>query len=251
MTVREIYNYIDSFSPFKTQASWDNSGLLVGDFSSEVKKAVVCLDVSEKEIDFTLKEQAQLIISHHPVIFRPQKNFLCGNVAYNAAVNGLSIISVHSNLDKAVGGVNDTLCTELGLDFTKCDDSVCDGFLNIAVLKKEIPASQLAEYIKNKLGGAVRYCDSGKTVTRVGVCSGSGADFIAEAKALGCDGYITGDASYHEFLEAKASGISLFAAGHFETEVIFVKSFTEKLKNKFTDTEFVGFIPDNTVTTEI
>lgn len=251
MTVREIYDYIDSIAPFITQAKWDNSGLLVGDPSSEVKKAVVCLDVTEKEISFAEKENAQLIISHHPVIFRPQKNFLCGNAAYIAAIKGISVISAHTNLDKSVFGVNDTLCDVLGLDFIKCGDDVCDGFLNTAELNNEMTASELASLIKNKLGGAVRYCDAGKSITKVGICSGAGADFVADAISLGCDGFITGDASYHDFLDAASCGISLFAAGHFETEIVIVNSFCEKLRNQFEHTEFVGFIPDGAVITEM
>lgn len=251
MTVREIYDYIDSIAPFASQAAWDNSGLIVGDFSATVKKAAVCLDVTERELAFAEKESVQLIISHHPVIFRPQKSFLCGNAAFDAAVKGISIISAHTNLDKAVGGVNDTLCSVLGLDFVKCGEAVCDGFLNIADTDRELTASELALYIKTVLGGAVSYCDSGRSITRVGICSGAGADFISEARSLGCDGFITGEATYHDFLDSSALGVSLFAAGHFETEAVVVNSLCEKLRKQFKDTEFVGFVPDSTVITEI
>lgn len=250
MTVKDIFQYIDSIAPFATQAEWDNSGLLVGDFSAEVRKAVVCLDVTEKEVEYAKKENAQLIISHHPVIFRPQKNFLCGDLSFDAAVNGISIISAHTNLDKAVDGVNDTLCRTLGLDFIKEPDTVCEGFLNTAVLRKPMSAEELAVYIRCHMGCIVNYCDSGYPVTKVGICSGAGADFIRDSIKLGCNGFITGEASYHEFIDAAASGVSLFAAGHYETEAIVVSQLAQKLRNTFNNTVFLEFLPGSTVITE-
>ena len=83
MTVSEILSYIDSFAPFSTQEKWDNSGLLVGDINCEVSKALVCLDVTDAEIEYAKNCGAQLIISHHPVIFRPCSQVLCDSVLYS------------------------------------------------------------------------------------------------------------------------------------------------------------------------
>ncbi|MBQ3537624.1 MAG: Nif3-like dinuclear metal center hexameric protein [Clostridia bacterium] len=250
MTVREIYEYINTLAPFDTAEAWDNSGFLVGNEAAEVKKAVVCLDVTSREVGFAVKENAELIISHHPVIFKAQKKFTSEDISYTAAVNGISIISAHTNLDKAVGGVNDSLCDALRLSFVKCDETVCGGFLNIVSLKEAMSASQFAVFVKNSLGGAVSYVDGGKSVTKVGVCSGAGADFISEAALLGCDAFLTGEASYHEFLDASADGISLFAAGHYETEAVVVKSLAERLREKFSDVTFMEFTPGSVIFTE-
>lgn len=249
MTVRDIYEYIDFLAPFSLQAQWDNSGLLTGSGNAEVERAVVCLDVTKEAIAFAHKENAQLIISHHPVIFKPQKNFLEGNIAFEAASKGISIISAHTNLDKAPEGVNDTLCRVLGFDFIKCPETVGEGFLNIADISFP-DAPSLAEYLKKHLGGAVSFCDAGVPLTKAGICAGSGADFFEEAKNLGCNAYITGEASYHEFLDASALGISLFAAGHYETEALVVSVLTEKLRNNFKNTVFSEFIPGSVVITE-
>lgn len=250
MNVRDVYEYINGFAPFDSQADWDNSGLLVGGFSSEINCAVICLDVTSDVIDFAVKEKAQLIISHHPVIFRPQKNFLCGNVAYNAAVNGISIICAHTNLDKAPDGVNDMLCKALELDFVKSDSTVCDGFLNIGSFRRAMNASEAALYIKSRLQTAVSFVDGGSNISKVGICSGSGASFIDEAVRLGCNAFITGEASYHEYLDAAASGVSLFSAGHYETEVVVIRTLAEKLRQKFNEAVFLEYAPGNIVMTE-
>lgn len=241
MRVRDIYGFIDKNAPFSTAAEWDNSGLLVGDFSNEVKKVMVCLDVTTDAIEFAKNNGADLLISHHPVIFKPMASFVNGNIAYEAAINGISIICAHTNLDKSVGGVNDTLCDALGLDYVKQPFDIVEGFLNTAELTEPMSAEVLARLVAEKLGTTVDFCDADSLISKVAVCSGSGADFISDAKALGCDGFITGEASYHKFLDAKASGISLFAAGHFETEVIIVKKLVQMLRNEFCDIDICEY----------
>lgn len=249
MTVRDIYAYIDSFAPFESAAEWDNSGLLVGSFDSSVTKAVVCLDVTDKVIDFTIKNAAELIISHHPVIFSPQKNFLSNSLPYKAAVNGISIISAHTNLDKAVDGVNDTLCKVLSLNSIKCPPDVCEGFLNICELNREMASTEFADLLKTKLSASVRFCGADRYIKKVGVCSGAGHSFVTEAATLGCDAFLTGDASYHDFLDAYTLGVSLFAAGHYETEIPVVPSLSQKLQMKFNETAFLPYIAENVVNT--
>lgn len=240
MTVKDIYDFLDSFAPFDTQADWDNSGLLVGSLCSQVKKAVVTLDVSLKEIEQAEKAGAQLIVSHHPVIFRPQKTFLDGGVCFAAAQRGISIISAHTNLDKAVNGVNDALCERLELDYKKLPEADCGGFLNIGSLRCPKNARQLALFIKERLGGAVSFCDGGRDIVRAAVCSGAGGDFAEAALRLGCDALITGEASYHDFVDAKNAGLSLFAAGHFETEAIIAEHLVSVLSSAFNDIEFIA-----------
>lgn len=251
MKVKDFYEYINTVAPFDTAAPWDNTGLLVGNPDEDVTKVLICLDVTDSEIRQAVKENAQLIISHHPVIFKAQKSFLKGNAAFDAAVHGISVISAHTNLDKAPDGVNDALCNALGLDYEKVDFPVADGFLNVGALSAPADALSLAAFIRERLHGTVSFCDGGRKISRVGVLSGSGADFIDDALSLGCEGFITGDASYHDFLDAKAKGISLFAAGHFETEVIILDVLREKLKQKFLDTEFVVSERKNPVFTVI
>ena len=93
MKVSDVFNYIDSLAPFETAAKWDNSGLLAGDFSSEVTKALICLDVTKNEIEYAKNNGINLIISHHPVIFSPLRNVLSDSVVYEAVKNKISIIT--------------------------------------------------------------------------------------------------------------------------------------------------------------
>lgn len=242
MTVRDIYDSIDSFAPFASQAEWDNSGLLIGDINAEVNKAIICLDVTMNELDFAIKNDAQLIISHHPVIFKSRKNFLSTDVAFVAAKNSINIISAHTNLDKAVNGVNDTLCRFISKKFEKIPEPVCDGFLNICYPESIMSRDEFAELLKTRLGCHINYCKGNSAVSKIGVCCGSGSDFITDAKALGCDAFITGEATYHSFLDADACGIALFTAGHYETEIPVIPELTKLLKKQFTNTEFIEFI---------
>lgn len=238
-TVKDIYEYLNSLAPFETAAGWDNSGLLVGDITQKVTKAVIGLDITETEILLARKCGAELIISHHPVIFRAQKNFLSGNTAYEIASAGLSAVCTHTCLDKAVGGVNDALCEKLGMKYEKLPECTGEGYINAGTIEGINSCKELAEHISVRLGASVRYTDNGKVPGLIGVCSGAGGDLAVEAAGYGCNTFITGDASYHEFLDAEAAGVALFAAGHFETENMITEVLAEKLSARFGDIEFI------------
>lgn len=239
MKISDLLCFFEEIAPLSAQAQWDNSGFLVGDINSCVSKILVSLDVTERELIYAKENGCELIVSHHPVIFKAKKCFVAGDIAFEAAKLGISIISLHTNLDKAQGGVNDTLCEMLGLRYEKIPAPDCDGFLNIAYSDNSIATEDFAKMLKEILGGTVLFCEGTKTVSKFGVCSGSGADFIEDALRYSCDGFITGEASYHDFLDAKASGISLFAAGHFETEVPVVKVLAEKIRHACNEIEVI------------
>ena len=229
-TVRDIYNYIDSFAPFNTQAEWDNSGLLVGNENSVVNKIVFALDVTSDVIEQAKIVGADLIVTHHPVIFKPVSNVLNDSLIYKLIENNMSIICAHTNYDKAIDGVNDILCFTVNADrFEKIDDT----FLNIATFNNTNSTDEFAKHLKEKLNGALRYNNLNKNINKVAVCSGSGSDYLSLAKELQCDALLTGDASHHSFLDANEMGIVLFACGHFETETIAIKPLLEKIENEF------------------
>ena len=229
-TVRDIYNYIDSFAPFNTQAEWDNSGLLVGNENSVVNKIIFALDVTTDVIEQAKTVGADLIVTHHPVIFKPVSNVLNDSLIYKLIENNMSIICSHTNYDKAIDGVNDILCCTVGADkIEKIDDT----FLNIATFNNTNSTDEFAKHLKEKLNGALRYNNLNKNINKVAVCSGSGSDYLSLAKELQCDALLTGDASHHSFLDANEMGIVLFACGHFETETIAIKPLLEKIENEF------------------
>lgn len=240
VNVKTISDYINSFAPYSTQCSWDNSGLLVGDGEREVNKAGICLDLTDETLNEAKKQGVDLVITHHPLIFTPQKSFLKGDNAYELAVSGISLISAHTPFDCAVGGVNDVLCEILEIkDVSDVDsDEVQVPMARIGNIE---PRSSLdfAAFVSKKLGTVCRVVDCENTVSRVAVCGGAGMDFYRDAIKMGADAYVTGEIKHHEMLMAKQMGVTVIEAGHFETENPAMSALKIKLEKEFTDTEFV------------
>jgi dinuclear metal center YbgI/SA1388 family protein len=228
-TVKDIYYYINTLAPFDTQAEWDNSGILVGDENSEVSKILFALDATRDVLNQAIKIGADLIITHHPVIFKPVSSVTQDSLVYKLVKNNISIICVHTNYDKAFNGVNDLLCEKLGYHhFAKSEE-----FLNIVELDKSVQSFELIKNVKNALGGLVRFNSVDKSIKKIALCSGSGSDFLNVAKELNCDALITGDASHHSFVDANELDVLLIAAGHFETENLAIKPLLDKIENEF------------------
>lgn len=228
--VKDIYDFIDKIAPFSTQEEWDNSGLLVGDENKEVRKILFALDITSDVVNQAINCNADLIITHHPIIFKPVSNVLSNSLIYKLIENGISIISAHTNYDKAFGGVNDILCKMICASKYEKIEGTC---LNIAYIENEFLSEDFALYLRGKLGGVVRYNLLDKKVSKVAVCSGSGSDYLSLAKELNCDALLTGDSSHHAFLDANEIGIALFACGHFETENIAIKPLANKIADEF------------------
>jgi len=242
-TVKDVFDYINSIAPFDKQCEWDNSGLLVGCSSNEAKKIGVVLDITPDAVKYAVKNGIDLIVSHHPVIFRALKAFLDGDAAYIMAQNGISAICAHTSLDYANGGVNDVLAEVLGFGkVNRLTDEGESAIVRVAEIK-ETDAGSLAKLAAEKLSTGVRLADCGNKISKVALCGGAGGDFIKDAANAGCDAYITGDISHHEFLEALDLGLTLIAAGHFETENPVVAVLSEKIKEKFNCD--VEIIPQN------
>ena len=230
VTVEKIYNYIDSIAPFNTQEEWDNSGLLVGDKTAKVSKIFFSLDVTSDIINQAIDCGAELIITHHPIIFKPVSNVLSDSLIYKLIKNDISIICAHTNYDKAIDGVNDILCNTVGFDSFQKIENTC---LNVAKYNFEVTSDMFVNNIKNTLKGSVRYNSINNKIKKVAVCSGSGSDYLSLAKEFNCDALLTGDASHHAFLDADEMNILLVAAGHFETEMIAITPLLKKIEKEF------------------
>ena len=233
-TVKEIYDFINEIAPYDLQENYDNSGINVEMSQCEIRKAFIALDVTNEIIEEISKAQGELVITHHPVIFRGLKTLEENNPAVNLCRKGISAISAHTNFDVAV--MNKILCEKLGLE----PAGTIDGEIGCICETEEIPAEKLAEKIKSALGEkVVRFNDTGKKLKKIAVCSGSGGSFLPDVIKSGCDGFITGDVMHDVFVDAHNNGICIFDAGHFHTENIFCEYMKEILENNFPQTEFV------------
>lgn len=238
--VKDFYDYLNTIAPFDTQESWDNSGMLVGDMSAQVHKAAVTLDITVKEIEKAREIGADLIISHHPVIFSPIKAVTSGSVPYELVKSGINALCCHTPLDIADGGTNDSLAEILGIEVTRAEDPI----LRLGTVEKTT-ADKLASHIADRLGTTVRYADAGKPITKIAICTGSGCSLIEAAGDI--DAFITGNASHHNFLDCVQSGITLIAAGHYETEIVAVPVLVKKLQGQFPDIEIIDIKQENPI----
>lgn len=238
--VKDFYGYLNSIAPFETQEDWDNSGMLVGDMNAEVKKAAVVLDITHEEIKKAKAIGADLIISHHPVIFNPIKSVTKGSVPYELVASSINALCCHTPLDIADGGTNDSLAELLGINVTRADDPI----LRLGTVEPTT-AQELAGKIANTLNTKVRYADAGRKIEKIAICTGAGCSLIEAAGEI--DAFITGDASHHNFLDCVQAGITLIAAGHYETEIIVVPVLVKKLQAQFPDIEIIDIKQENPI----
>ena len=238
--VKDFYGYLNSIAPFETQEDWDNSGMLVGDMDAEVKKVAVVLDITHEEIKKAKAIGADLIISHHPVIFNPIKSVTRGSVPYELVASSINALCCHTPLDIADGGTNDSLAELFGIEVTRTEDPI----LRLGTVEPT-SAENLAGKIAKTLNTKVRYADAGRKIEKIAICTGAGCSLIEAAGEI--DAFITGDASHHNFLDCIQAGITLIAAGHYETEIVVVPVLVKKLQAQFPDIEIIDIKQENPI----
>ena len=233
--VIDFYNFINTIAPFDTQESWDNSGFLVGDGEKEVTNVLVALDATEDVLNEAVEKHAGLIITHHPVIFGALKEFHPKNIAFLAAEKGIAIISAHTCLDIADGGVNDCLAAALGLEnVIKVDDG--EGLMRMGELENELSCEEFVKYVAEKLNvGGIKYIFTDKKIKKVAVCGGSGGDLYPFAIKAGADAFVTANIKHNQWIEMKREGFCVLDAGHFCTENTVIDPLVEILSINFDD----------------
>ena len=241
MKVQDIYDYLNILAPVDTQMDFDNAGFLIGDPDREVHRVLLSLDVTDSVIHEAQERGAELIISHHPVILRPLKNLKSGPETDKLLLlirNEISVLSFHTNLDIAEGGVNDVLL-EL-LEAERSDMLDRDGCGRVGEYAEARDFYDYLNFCKEKLGApGLRYTYAGKPVKRLAVMGGAGASAIRDAWEKGCDTYLTSDLKYHDFLLGSELGLNLIDAGHFHTENPVMDVLRRKLAEAFPEVEFI------------
>ncbi len=241
-TVGDIYRYIDSFAPFCTQMDFDNCGLQAGDPKAEVRLALLALDITPAVVREAAKRGAQLVVSHHPVIFHPLRSLRAGTAPYLLAEHGIAAICAHTNLDLAPGGVNSCLAARLGL--RSLETLAADGASGLPAAlfgrtERTFEPREFAAFVKTALGcDGLFYADGGKQIDSVGLCSGAGSDYLHAAAERGCGAFVTGEAKHHELIDAENLGVTLIAAGHYFTEDVVIEPLAERLRERFPEVSF-------------
>ncbi len=239
MKVNDIFEFLNEFCPFDTACDFDNTGLLIGDKDCDVTRVVVALDCTEDVINEATKIGAELIITHHPVIFSPLKSVTADGIAYRLIKSGISVISAHTNLDITDGGVND--CLAKALKLRNVEKIVCeDGFsFRKGVLDKEYTPDEFALYVKEALNFSPRFTIGKTKIKTVAVCGGSGGDMLYDAVNANADALVTADVKHNIFIEAANMDFTLIDCGHFNTEDVVIEPLKSILSKKFPDITFV------------
>lgn len=240
--VQDVFQTLCQLAPLELQMDFDNSGFLLGHGDEPITRALMALDVTDAVIDEAICVKAQLIISHHPLIFRPLRSVTDGSPEGRRVLklieNRIAVISMHTNLDIVEGGVNDVLMESLGIQTESALDE--DGCGRVGVLDAKLTMQEFLPRVKETLHcDGLRYIDAGKRVYRVAVMGGSGADSMDRAAALGCDTFVTSDIKYHQFQMALDLGLNLIDADHFNTENPMIPALAETLAGKHPEVHFL------------
>ena len=239
MKVREIIRVIEDFAPLSIQEGWDNSGLCVGSPDDEVSSILMGLDCTEKLVDEAIGCGADMIITHHPLIFSGLKKIspedATGAAVIKAVRAGISIYAAHTNADKVIAGVSGAMAARLGLeDVTILDeDGEGTGLGVVGNLPTPVSSEEAIALVKEKFSlKTVRTsAPSDKPISRIAMCGGSGGSLIANARKSGAQLYISGDISYHNFFTPE--GFMIMDIGHYESEIEIVDILFSLIKKNF------------------
>lgn len=242
MKCQGIIDLIERLAPKRLAEDWDNPGLLVGDPGAEVTKALICLDVSLEVVQQAIEAEAQLIVAHHPMIFKGirhvRTDLYDGKMLQQLLQHNIAVYAAHTNLDVAKGGVNDVLAARIGLErvegFALTNPETGDTIGRIGYLPEPMTLEDFAQQVKLGLAAehirVVRAND--RPIRKVALCSGAGADFIGKAAFKGADAYLTADVKYHDAQRAVQQNINLLDGGHFATEFPVVEALADYLRTE-------------------
>ena len=239
MKVKDIVSVIEDFAPLSIQEKWDNSGLCIGSPEDSVSGVLLGLDCTPELVDEAIACGADMIVTHHPLIFSGLKK-ISGEDLVSAAVikaikAGISIYAAHTSADKVLAGVSGAMAARLGLKDVRIldEDGEGTGLGVVGELPEPLTAQQAVDMVKDRFSLKVVKCSRpvGGEITRVAMCGGSGGSLIGAAQAAGAQLYISGDISYHNFFTQE--GFMLMDIGHYESEIEIVDILFSLIRKKF------------------
>ncbi len=221
MTVAKLYAKLSELYPESLRCEWDNDGLMCTDNpDKEVKSVLIALDVTQRTVDYAISNGYDVIISHHPLVFSSQKSLVPDKYTQNKLIKlikaGVSVFSFHTRLDATLGGVNDVLCSLIGLNNVTVD--TVDPVGRIGELNEKTDIFTFVKNVKSLINTPFVLYNGNKEVKKVYVVGGDGKDLISRAVSLGADTLLTGRASYNTTIDACDMGLNIVEAGHFFTE---------------------------------
>jgi dinuclear metal center YbgI/SA1388 family protein len=246
-TVKDVYEAMDIIAPFKNLDKGDNSTLVVGDYGDKVTKVLITLDITVDAVEEAKAKGAELIVSHHPVIYYPLYKLSDKSPACLALKYGVACICSHSPLDMADGGINDILYDMFKEPFGLSEEkevlevihSDGRGYGMVCDMGREFTPAELAKTAKEILGcTAVRYTN-GRNIKRLAFCSGGGGKNIEPAVKMGADALITGDVKHDQLITAKNAGVTIVDCGHYHTETVAVPYLKKRLEKILPDIDFI------------
>lgn len=224
-------------APMESAQSFDNVGLLVGNLNCEVSRVLLALDLNREVLMQAISLKVQVVVAHHPLIFKPVKVVKTTDLLFDVVKSGISVIAMHTNLDCAKEGVSFCLATALGLQQIEVLPG-SENFGRLGVLKNKLAYNNFLSLVSKKLGAVVKATRFDGFVQKVAVVSGAGGFALKAAMQNQADAFVTGECRHSDFVEAFNCGFALVAAGHFETEIVFCGPLKKQLEQEFSSVSF-------------
>ena len=242
MKIKQVLSALERFAPLPLQESWDNAGLQLGLTEAEVSGALLCLDVNEEIVDEAIRKGCNLIVSHHPLLFRGLKQ-ICGQdyvqrCVIKAIKNDIVIVSMHTNMDNAQDGVNWKMAERLGLVNSqffaqKVVDGIEAGSGVVGELPEAMAAQGFVELVKRQFDVQCALCNEllQRPIRKVALCGGAGDFLLPDALREGADAFITGEMHYHQYFGYEQQ-IQICVIGHYQSEQYTSEIFRDIIQRK-------------------
>jgi len=243
-TIQTICEFLDQFAPTALAEDWDNVGLILGDPSREASKIMTCLTVTPESANEAIEKEVDLIVSHHPLPFSATKRITTDRtptrMIWELARAGVSIYSPHTAFDSAVEGINQMLCDRLGIQsadpiIPNRANPEMPGAGRIGKLSGEISLGEFAQQVKDtfSLPRLQVVGDLESSIQRIGTACGSGGSFLSKAAGRGAECLVTGEATFHTVLEARARKVGLILMGHYFSERFAIEALADRMAVAF------------------